>query len=77
MEDPRVAVVSHRARWVFTSAWLFLAFGAFRAAGAGPLASGVLLAVVGLLPAILLFALFTEGPSPRHEKVLHPVEVTP
>ena len=29
------------------------------------------------LPPMLLFALFTEGPSPRHEKVLHPVEVTP
>jgi len=77
MEYPRVAVASHRARWVLTSAWLFVALGAFGAAGAGPLTSGVLLAVVGLLPPMLLFALFTEGPSPRHEQVLHRVEVTP
>ena len=77
MEDPRVAVASHRARWVLTSAWLFVALGAFGAAGAGPLTSGVLLAVAGLLPATLLFKLFTEGPSPGHEKVLRTIEVTP
>ena len=72
-----MAVASHRARWVLTSAWLFLALGAFWVAGARPLTSGVLVAVVGLLPAMLLFALFTEGPSPRHEEVIHRVEVTP
>jgi len=76
MEDPRAAVASHRARWVLTSVWLFLALWVLRAASAGPQTSGVLLAVVGLLPAMLLFALFTEGPSPGHEKVLHTVEVT-
>lgn len=67
MEDPHVAVASHGARWVLTLAWLFVALGAFWVAGAGPLTSGVILAVVGLLPPILLFALLTKGPSPRHQ----------
>ncbi|HEV8318765.1 MAG TPA: hypothetical protein VGQ10_15225 [Vicinamibacterales bacterium] len=70
-------MASYRARWVLTSAWLFLVLGTFWAAGTGPLTSGVLVAVVGLLPAMLLFALFTEGPSPRHEEVLHRVKVRP
>jgi hypothetical protein len=54
---------------------LFVALGALWVAGAGPLKSGVMLAVVALLPPMLLFAVFTRGPSPRSEQVLHTVEV--
>src|SRR2546425_10408824 len=77
MEDPHMAVASHRARWVLTSAWLFLALGAFWVAGARPLTSGVLVAGVGALPPRPLFLFFSPRAPPPAQGGLLKVAGTP
>jgi len=64
---------THRARLYVAASWMLLALLVFLAFGVWSIGSVVVLAVIGLLPPIIMLALWKE-PSPTISEVIRATE---
>ena len=66
-------MASHRTRWYIAASWISLALLVFMVAGSWSSGSVVLLTVIGLLPPIVMLALWKE-PSLTVAEVIRATE---